>query len=64
MRIENVAKELLQNRQDIKKLKNQLEKEQERWEKLKAWLTEQPSTEINYFKIMDKIQEIRNEANV
>lgn len=64
MRIESVAKELLQNRQDIKKLKNQLEKEQDKWKDLILWLTEQPSTEINYFEIMDKIQEIRNEANV
>ena len=59
MRIESVAKELTENRQKIKRLTNQLAKEQNNWIELKQWVVDHPNYEINYFELLNKIDNLR-----
>lgn len=58
MRIENVAKELKENRQKIKRLLNKVEKEEKKWNELRQWILNHPNIEINCYEILNKIDNL------
>lgn len=59
MRIESVAKELTENRQKIKELLNKVQKEEKKWDELKQWVVDHPNYEINYYELLNKIDNLR-----
>lgn len=59
MRIESVAKELTENRQKIKRLLNKVEKEEKKWDELKQWVVDHPNNEINYYELLNKIDNLK-----
>lgn len=59
MRIESVAKELTENRKKIKKLLNKVEREEKKWDELKQWIVDHPNNEINYYELLNKIDNLK-----